>query len=75
MQRYSNKGGDSGVHSYECGESFIRVRFTKGGQYLYDNNKPGAVHVDKMKLLAQKGEGLNSYISKYVKSNYAKKEA
>lgn len=66
--------GDSGVAAYESGADYIKVQF-KGNTtiYLYNYSAPGAAHVEEMKRLAATGDGLNSYISKYVKSNYADK--
>ncbi len=74
MEKYENKGGNSGVDAYECGADFIRVRFNKGGQYLYGSNKPGADKVQEMQELALAGQGLNSLISREIKTNYEKKE-
>jgi len=75
MTPYKNIHGNSNVLSYEITEISIHVLFKSGTQrnYLYDSNKPGAAIVETMKKLAQQGYGLNSYISKTVKSNFAKK--
>jgi len=72
---YKNLGGDSNVSSYEIGEDFIIVYF-KGSsrRYRYSyNGGAGKNHVDTMKKLAQKGEGLNSYIITRVNKLYDKK--
>ncbi len=74
METYQNLSGRSGVAEYECGADFIRVRFNDGGQYLYDNSRPGAVKVQQMQGLARAGQGLNSLISREIKKNYARKE-
>jgi len=73
MIRYANLGGNSGVWGYEVGDSFIKVRFNDGCTYLYDGMRPGRSQVEEMKRLANAGIGLNSYISRYIKKNYARK--
>lgn len=35
MQRYLNKGGDSGISAYETGTDFIKVKFNSGSTYKY----------------------------------------
>lgn len=67
---YRNSGGDSGVSSYEIGIDYIKVRFSTGKIYTYSHRKAGKRHVDQMKIVAQKGNGLNTYINKYVKDLY-----
>lgn len=73
MPAYANRGGDSGVTSYEIDDDSIIIEFKDGSQYLYNDSSPGPAAVEEMKRLAQAGEGLNSYISRYVRKNYAKK--
>ena len=70
MVRYRNLGGDSGVSAYEIGNDFIKVQFSDGFIYLYSYRKPGSIHVEQMKILAQNGNGLNSYINEKVKYKY-----
>ncbi len=72
MERYSNSGGNSGVASYEIGDSYIRVKFNGNAklyQYSYDG-KAGQTRVEQMKLLALSGSGLNAYINNHVKFLY-----
>lgn len=75
MTPYLNLSGQSNVIAYEVTEDAIHVLFKSGAQrnYLYNNVRPGADVVNNMKQLAQQGRGLNSYISRFVKSNYARK--
>lgn len=73
MERYKNLGGDSGVVGFEIGEDSITVKFSDGWLYLYDSQRPGKAHVEQMKALAVAGRGLNSYISKTIKKNFARK--
>lgn len=72
MERYRNKGGDSGVSTFEIGSDSISVQFngtTKTYKYSY-SGKAGRNHVDIMKSLARNGSGLNRYIDQYVKYKY-----
>jgi len=69
-----NIDGDSGAFGYECGDDYIRVQFSTGAIYLYTYQSAGAENIEKMKVLARNGEGLNSYINTHVKRRYAKKE-
>lgn len=75
MTPYRNLSGESNVLSYEITEESIHVVFKSGAHrnYLYNNARPGKAVVDQMKALAQNGVGLNSYISRVVKSNFAQK--
>ena len=67
MNRYRNSGGDSGVSGYEIGIDYIQIRFSTGKIYSYSYRRAGKRHVDQMKILAEKGKGLNTYLNKYVK--------
>ena len=73
MQKYRNLGGNSGVDSYEIGDGSITVRFTDGWAYLYTDAVTGAGDVRQMQALAERGAGLNSYISRVVKKRWADK--
>ena len=75
MERYKNYGGDSNINGYELGSDRIVVVFNSGRfrNYLYTYNIPGSHHVERMKELAEAGEGLNSYIKTQVGSNYEDK--
>ena len=75
MRPYTDISGDSGVAAYEMGPGSIQIQFTDGGTYLYDASAPGATHVAEMQRLARSGDGLNTYINKYVRKNYAAKLA
>lgn len=73
MKRYGNLNGNSGVIAYELAEDAITVAFTDGGLYLYDHRRPGRKHVEQMKVLAQAGRGLATYINQHVREKYARK--
>ncbi len=73
MQLYKNLSGGSNVSSYMMGDNYIEVRFRDGSAYLYNDSVTGHDNVEIMKDLAIKGEGLNSFINKHVRKNYASK--
>lgn len=71
MERYRNSGGDSGVSAFEIGSDYILVQFSGTYRtYRYSYRKAGQNHVESMKRLARSGNGLNSYINRYVKKLY-----
>ena len=70
MERYRNLGGNSGVSAYEIGDDLITVHFSTGKPYLYSYRSAGRANIENMKVLARKGEGLNSYIKKNVNNKY-----
>lgn len=70
MPRYRNLDGRSGVLAYELGEGWIRIRFAGGKSYTYTDAATGAEHVRNMQILAQAGEGLATYVSKFVRDDY-----
>jgi hypothetical protein len=71
---YKNINGNSGVSAYETGIDFIRIKFRSGSVYKYTFESTGVDEVEQMKMLAESGEGLSTFINKYVKKNYAEKE-
>ena len=73
MEIYKDIDNDSSISGYDIGHDFIVVYFNDGSAYLYNNQVTGANNVERMKILARNGEGLNSYINRYVKKIYAQK--
>jgi hypothetical protein len=73
MERYNNLGGDSSAVAYEIGNDYIKVKFVDGSVYLYNYLSAGSQNIEEMKRLAIRGEGLSSFISKYVRKSYASK--
>jgi len=73
MTRYKNLHGNSGVSAYEIGEDSITIQFVSGDTYVYTYSKPGKTQVEEMKVLAERGEGLSTYISRVVKGRYQEK--
>lgn len=74
MERYKNLGGDSGISAYENGSDFIRVQFNDGAIYLYTYASAGSDNIERMKHLANQGQGLNTFINTTVRKSYARKE-
>jgi len=73
MPLYNNSGRDSGIHSYDIEDEKITVTFTTNACYEYSYRSAGVEHIENMKSLALKGEGLNSYINRNVKYKYSRK--
>ena len=73
MIPYTNTSGKSGIQSYEIGDDFIKVKFSDGKIYTYDNAVTGEENIKTMIELAENGSGLNSFISKTVSKKYASK--
>jgi hypothetical protein len=73
MQRYKNRGGDSGVVAYDIDAGQIIVQFQGGERYLYTEDSAGAANIAKMQQLAQEGHGLGSFISRNVHDRYERK--
>ena len=73
MPPYANRGGNSGIVSYETGLGWITVTFKDGSSYLYTDGSTGAARIARMKELAAAGQGLNSYISTTIKTAYERK--
>ncbi|NHZ82636.1 hypothetical protein F2P44_25640 [Massilia sp. CCM 8695] len=74
MLAYANLSGDSGVQAYRIGARQIMVRFAGGAVYVYTYASAGREHVETMKLLAQAGQGLATFISQHVHDAYASKQ-
>ena len=71
MELYMNLNGDSGVHSFEIGDTYIIVKFHGAARlYRYSYLRAGSLHVEQLKELALNGRGLNSYINRHVKKLY-----
>lgn len=73
MISYGNKGGDSGILGYEIQEESIIIYFPKSVKYLYTYDSAGAYNIEEMKSLPLRGEGLNAFINRNVKTKYHSK--
>jgi hypothetical protein len=58
MEKYKDKGGDSGINAFEIDTDSITIQFKDGSKYLYNYLRPGRNYVDQMKRLAYQGIGL-----------------
>jgi len=75
MQPYANSSGKSAVTAFTFDDESITVEFKRGAAYLYTYQSAGAHHVEQMKMLAQAGQGLGTYIIKNVAKSYASRLA
>ncbi len=73
MQRYKRLSGEAGVTAFSVGDDNIKVQFRDGSIYLYTYEITGKEKVEKMKELAVRGEGLTTFINKFVREDYATK--
>lgn len=73
MERYKDIDNDSGVEAFEIKPDYIDVKFKGTAKvYRYSYASAGQDNVEKMKILAKNGEGLNSFIMKHVKFKYVR---
>ena len=72
MEQYGNRSGASGIVGYETAPDSIKVQFDDG-TYIYTYVSIGRRKVEKMKLLARKGQGLGRFIEKYADKNQTRK--
>ena len=71
MKPYKNLGGNSNICRYEIGSDYLDVEFYGTSRiYRYSYRSAGKEHVENMKLLAEKGVGLNSYIMRNARKLY-----
>jgi hypothetical protein len=75
MEPYRNVAGNSGVDAYEIGPDYITIKFSDGAVYRYTYASAGQENVERMKGLAQAGQGLSTFISTTVSKLYERKEA
>ena len=72
MTPYRDIDGDSNVAAYEYGNDWIHVQFKDGAIYEYTGMSAGQSNIDRMKQLADAGEGLNSFIQRNVRMRYSR---
>jgi hypothetical protein len=73
MERYGNYSGRSSVVGYDEWAYSIIVYFSDGTAYEYTEDSVGSSNLNRMKELAESGEGLNSFIMNYVRFSYSKR--
>lgn len=73
MKKYADKTGNSGVESFAILPEAIKVKFKYSEEiYEYSYASAGKKHIENMKNLALKGDGLSTYISQNVSEDYEK---
>lgn len=72
MNQYKNISGSSIVKGYSIQVHSIIVYFQNGEAFEYSYASAGKHHVETMKLLAQAGWGLGSYIDQVTRFGYAR---
>lgn len=78
MHKYHSEH-NSGVVAYIIEDHDIKILFPpdKDGQpfvYTYSYTRPGKKHVEEMKKLAVKGSDLATYINKYIREKYERRD-
>jgi len=73
MTPYRNLSGTSNVLAYEIAPDSVAIQFNPRDFYLYTTQSVGAVNLQEMKQLANKGIGLNSFINMRVRKMWARK--
>jgi len=73
MEEYKNLNEGSGIIAYEIANDSISVQFNTGMVYVYTRNSVGSVYLNRMKVMAHNGRGLNSFIMKKVRNKYESK--
>ena len=73
MNYYRNLGKNSGIRAYQIATNGLVVQFSDGSVYEYTYSSAGREAIDKMKILAKQGLGLNSYINKKVRKLYSRR--
>ena len=73
IEKYQNLAGDSGIAAFKIESESVTVQFNDGATYLYTYVSAGRNHIETMKARATAGQGLCSYIAKYVRERYATK--
>ena len=73
FRNYKNLGGATTVTKYEIAKDAMTIRFSDGTAYRWTNQSAGPENISKMKVLAQAGKGLGTFVEKTVKETYIKK--
>ena len=73
MQRYQSSNINTGIIAYDILPDGVSIKFRDGSVNLYTIESTGKKHIAQMEKLAQKGEGLTTYINQHVRENYAEK--
>ncbi|HEX5277940.1 MAG TPA: hypothetical protein VFW42_09750 [Fluviicoccus sp.] len=71
MKPYGNKAGKSDILAYEVAEGRLSIVTNKRWLYLYTEQSVGPEKLRLMQELAERGEGLGSYMWRVVPRRYA----
>jgi len=64
MTHYADTDHDSGIAEYWIEADAIEIRFKNSPKiYRYDATRPGRAAVERMKQLAERGDGLHAYVN------------
>jgi hypothetical protein len=74
MEPYRNITGSSAMTAYEIGEDYITIEFSDGSVYRYTYASAGQQTVERMKGLAEAGQGLDTFINTTVSKLDERKE-
>lgn len=72
MRPYRDSDNNSNILGYEYGEDWIRIYFKNNSKYEYQDGPVGQFIINKMKYLADQGDGLNAFINEH-KPKYSSK--
>ena len=74
MKPYKNLGGNSSIVAYDYDTAAIYIQFKGGAVYKYPAEKVGGANFQKMKQLADAGQGLCSFINRngQLRNGYAR---
>ena len=73
LENYMDLSGGGGITGYKFLQKGIILQCKLKDLYLYDFNKPGKQHIEQMKIVAEEGQGLTTYVNKNVRDNYSEK--
>lgn len=62
-KHYKDIDHDSNVSMYEITDNAILVMFRDHSIYCYSYSSAGRTHIEIMKQLAERGDGLNAYVN------------
>ena len=71
MTTYGNQNGNSGITAYSISDDSIDIQFRNGGIYRYYKDRIGTLNFLNMVAAALLGEGLNSFINKFVRGKHS----
>jgi hypothetical protein len=74
MEPYRNTAGSPGVAAWEIGPDYVTLQFSDESTYLYTYANAGQENVERMKGLARRGQGLNTFMNTIISKRYERKE-